>query len=164
MNLTIRPAEIPDIPDVVVMGKGFYDLMGYSQVTEYDPDTVAGFLEHLINDDNGILLVVDDGIELRGMAAGMVFPFYLNHAHITGQELFYWIDPEFRKHRLGITLLDELENAAIEKGAKSFIMMSLDNLEPDRLAQFYARRGYVPFEHTFLRGLNGRERRRSGCG
>ena len=59
----------------------------------------------------------------------MVYPLYFNCNHITGQELFWWVEPEARKG-VGAHLLDCLELAAMNAGAQSWAMIALDKVRP----------------------------------
>lgn len=142
----IRPATESDIPALVEMGRRFFDASGYEDITEYDPETVTRTFHLLMN--GGVLLVVDsDGVV--GAAGAMVYPFYFNAAHMTGQELFWWVDPEYRG--VGNDLRKALETAVQEKGAKSFSMIALERLNPELVGALYRRAGYRASEHSYIK-------------
>lgn len=151
----IRHAQVNDIPQLIIMGREFWSHCEMRHLVEYNPGTIEALYQNIIGGDEHVALVVEDKDILVGVATALVFPCWMNSDVLTSQEINWWLDPDYRGGRLGLELLDALENAVLEKGAGSFMMVALDNLEPDRLAKLYARRGYVPFEHTFLRGLNG---------
>ena len=87
------------------------------------------------------------------MVAGVLSPVYFNHAHKSGEELFWWVDPERASQGIGIRLLIALEDEAKTRGAQSFQMKSIARLNGDRMGRLYERRGYRASEHTFIKRL-----------
>jgi GNAT superfamily N-acetyltransferase len=81
----------------------------------------------------------------------LLHPHYFNASHITGQELFWWIDPDHRGR--GSELLNALEAWVKDQGAHSFVMITLEALEPERVGLIYRRRGYRPVEHSYLKEM-----------
>lgn len=147
----IRPATHDDLPRVLEMGERFFDTAGWDDVAEWDQASVRKTLEGLIEGDAGCLFVAEAEGGLVGMTGGLVYPFYFDHGHITGQELFWWVEPEHRG--VGGALLDAMETWAKEAGAKSFAMIALDKINPDLMGRVYRRRGYRPSEHSYIRRL-----------
>ena len=156
--MIIRPAKFVDIPILMRMGHDFYNVTNFAEIAPLCDETIREFFEALIEKEEHVFLVLEAPEGIAGFTIALVFQAWFNRNVTMAQELLWWIEPDHRKQGAGIELLAELERAVIEKGAQSFIVASLDNLEPDRLARLYARRGYVPHEHMFLRGLNAFER------
>ena len=143
----IREATAEDMPALLDIAERFFAATGYAEFTTYSPNETQKTLEHLIEGEDGIILVLDlDGV--KGVVGGLVYPFYMS-GDLTGQELFWWSDVKSE----GLSLLDAVEAAAKEKGAKTFTMMSLDNLSPERLDKIYLAKGYTRSEHTYIRSL-----------
>lgn len=148
----IRPAEITDIPEVVRMGERFFETAGWPDYAEWDEASITATLESLITGDLGEVFVLEEGGKLVGMAGGMLFPFYFNHNHLTGQELFWWIEPEHRGQ--GAALFDALEGWAKAAGAMSFTMIAVDRLKADVMGRIYRMRGYRAAEHSYIKRFN----------
>lgn len=146
----IRPANEMDIPALLRMGHYFFDEAMWGDITEYDPGSMERTLHHLIDSASGILLVAEVGGVVVGMAGALLYPHYFNTDSLTGQELFWWVDPVHRKG-VGAALLDALENAAKAAGAVSFTMVSVSYLRSDALDRVYRRRGYRPAERTYIK-------------
>ncbi len=147
----IRDATEDDIPEILAMGRKFFDLAGWSEVAEWDDASVTATLNHLMGSDDGILLVIDDGAgRITGMAGALLYPFYLNIKHRTGQELFWWVEPEARG-REALELFDALENRARGQGAMSFAMITVEGLRSAALGRYYRRRGYRAAETTYIK-------------
>lgn len=151
--MIIREAAEHDIPALLDMGRRFFEVSGYASLTRYDSQSMEGTLRGLICDRNGILLVADTGNEIAGMAGGLIYPFYFAHSHRTGQELFWWVDPDNHGGGLGPRLLERMEQTAKEKGARSFVMGALAAQRPEQTGALYRRRGYAPTEHLYIREL-----------
>lgn len=147
----IREARESDIPAMVEMGRKFFDLTGWSDIADWSEYSFAATLRRLMSSDDGVLLVIDRNGPV-GMAGALLYPFYFSAAHRTGQELFWWVDPEARG-REATELLDRLEQQAREQGAMSFTMIAVDVLRSAALARYYTRRGYRAAENTFIKGL-----------
>lgn len=147
----IRPATMSDISAIAAMGKEFHGQAGWSDVFEYNEADCAASLAVLLAADSFICLVAETD-RIVGMAAGIVSPVYFNHAHTSGEELFWWVD-DAAPQMAGIRLLAGLENAAKDKGCDSWQMKSIALLKGDRMAKLYERRGYRASEHSFIKRL-----------
>lgn len=147
----IRKALVRDIEELVAMGRRFFEASGYVDVTSFDAESFAATLATLLGGENAALMVVEKAEKLVGMAGAMVYPFYFNHDHRTGQELFWWIDPEHRG--IGARLFDALQAEVKSCGAQSLTMIALETLSPERVGGFYLRRGFRPSDRTFIRSL-----------
>lgn len=144
----IREAILSDIPKLVEQGHRFVDDLPFD--VESDEGSIQKVLTNLINDDSAIVFVSDDGLSAIG---GLAFPFFFNNNILTGQELFWWVNESDRKGRIGITLINALEDWAKNKGVEYFSMTSLDNEMKDKLSSFYERKGYIKNEQSFVRKM-----------
>lgn len=133
------------------MGRAFHAVTGAADLIPLDDATLERTFTQLIEGEAAVLLVVEGETGLVGATGALLHPHYFNAAHLTGQELFWWIDPEHRGQ--GAALLNALEQWVSEQGAHSFSMIALEALEPDKVALIYRRRGYRPVEHSYLRGM-----------
>jgi len=143
----IRDALPEDIPSLMVEGRRFFDAAGWP--VEWDDASVEKTLHDLITTPGGILLVMEEGGRIVGMAGALVYPFYFNRAHLTGQEVFWWVAPSHRGS--GTILLSRLEDAARDRGAQSFTMMAVEHMRSETLGLLYRRRGYTPSERCYLK-------------
>lgn len=141
----IREATEADIPEIVAMGRRFFDANKWPDGVLFSPEVTERTVRHLMADDNAVVLVADGG-----MISGVVFPFYFS-GQMAGQEFWWWIDPEHRGGRLAFRLFDALENWGRSRGAMFFTMVDLES--GGSVAPFYLRRGYMPMEHHYMRAL-----------
>jgi GNAT superfamily N-acetyltransferase len=147
----IRAATHEDIPRVVEMGRRFHNAAELYDIAPFDAGSVTDMVSTLIDNPMGGLFVAEGEGGLIGMTGGLLYPFYFNGDHLTGQEIFWWVEPEHRG--VGSQLFDALEAWAKEAGAKSFSMIALEKLTPEILGRIYRRRGYRPSEHSYIRRL-----------
>lgn len=148
----IRPATVEDIPEIARLGEQFHAQAGWSDIFGYSVEDCGTSLTNLLALDNFICVVVDnDGV--AGMAAGVVSPVYFNHAHLSGEELFWWVDPTKAGQGTGLRLLDALEAAAKAKGCQSWQMKSIARLNGERMGKLYERRGYRASENSYIKRL-----------
>lgn len=148
----IRPATAADLPAILAMGERFHAEAGWGDIVDFVPADCLGTLQHLLDNPGGILLVMESAGEVVGMAGGLAHPFYFNHAHRTGQELFFYVAPNARQG-LGSALLNALEDSAREIGCTSWAMIAVDRLRPAAIGRLYERRGYRAAEHSYIKRL-----------
>jgi hypothetical protein len=143
----IRNATKDDLSIILELGEAFYNTTIHSDIESFCPETTEKTLRHLIDDDSGILVVLDDD-GVKGMAGALLYPAYMTGV-LTGQELFWWCGQKGK----GLGLLDEIERQARDAGATSFVMLSMDNMTPERLDKIYLEKGYNRSEHTYVKGF-----------
>lgn len=80
-----------------------------------------------------------------GAIGGTSTPHPFNHAHIIGQEMFWWSEG-----REGLRLLDAFE-AWCAENCHSLRMITLEAVNPERTGRLYERRGYRPLEHSYMK-------------
>ena len=91
--------------------------------------------------------------QVVGMSGALIYPFYFNYNHITGQELFWWMRPDKRGSTDSIRMFKALEDEAKNKNAGSFAMIALDKVNPEVVGNMYMKRGYRPSDHGYIRSL-----------
>lgn len=148
----IREAGIIDMPALLRMGRSFFEQAGLSGLAQWDDASFEATAQMLIASDFGVLLVAESDGHGVGMAGALIFPAYFNVATFIGQELFWFVEPE---HRFGVgaALIERLEAEARNRGASLFIAGAMAGLRDAAIARLYARRGYRPTEHSFIRAL-----------
>lgn len=133
------------------MGKAFHAVTGIADLIPLDGATLERTFLQLIEGETAVLLVIEDNGRLIGATGALLHPHYFNADHLTGQELFWWVDPEHRG--CGGALFDALEGWARRMGANSFGMIALEAIDNGRAGAIYRRRGYRAVEHSYLRGF-----------
>ena len=150
--MTIRPAVPDDVPEIALLGEQFHREAAVADIAEFVTGDFEKTLHHLIESEDGILLIADEDGEVAGMAGGLCFPFYFNHSHRTGQE-FFWFVRKGLRNGIGAKLLTALESEARANGCQSWAMIALANARADTMDRFYVSRGYRPTERGYIKRL-----------
>ncbi len=145
----IRRATPDDMGELLRMGHAFHAAANLARWIEIDDATLARTFANLMGAETGLLLVYQTMRGLGGAVGALLHPHYMNADHLTGQELFWWVDPDQRG--IGPALFDALESWVSDMGARTFTMIALENLRPEVVGTLYRRRGYEPAEHSFIR-------------
>ena len=143
----IRLATLDDMSELLRMGESFFNAYGYSDITKFNKKDTKDLLGRLIDDG---LLLTDGKTSMLGF---VVFPMFMNNQTIVAQELFWWVDEESRKSGIGIEILKQAEDLAKEYGATVMMMLSINELDGDRVNKLYERLGYKQREQSFMRIL-----------
>lgn len=135
----IREATEADLPQLLEWGANFaesIDLPG-----GYDRQSAEVMFRQLM--DAGILLIGDGGA-----VGAFVHPSPYNSAHLTGQEMFWWVEPEHRGNGMGRDLFDALQAMVEEAGVKSFTMSTLGD---HGIGRFYEAHGYRQTDQNYTK-------------
>lgn len=143
----IRLATLEDMPQLIRMGEAFFNASGYASITSFNEADTSLLLEKLINE--GWLLT--DG--KSAMLGFVVFPMFMNCSTVISQELFWWVDEAARGSGIGVDILKKAEDLSKECGASVMVMLSLDELNGDRVSKLYNKLGYKKREQSHMRKL-----------
>lgn len=145
-----REATKDDLVDISRLGELFYKESGYAEYADYKYSSVFETMNFLLTSPMGLLVVAEEE-KIVGIAGVILFPFYFNHSFLCGQELFWYVEPEYRG--IGNHLYNYLEEKAREKGCQALIMIALEKLHPKAVGKIYERKGYKKHENLYIKRL-----------
>ena len=143
----IRLAIKSDIENLIRMSELFFNVSGYNEITSFNKEDSRELLSNLI--DLGTLLT--DG--KHAMIGFVIFPLFMNKSTVISQELFWWVDKGSRGSKIGIELLKGAEKISKESGATVMNMLSLEDLNGEKVNNLYQRLGYKRKEQSYMRVL-----------
>lgn len=143
----IRLAALSDMHELLRMGELFFNASGYSDITTFDIETTKVILNELIK---GGTLLTDGKYSMLGF---VVFPVFMNANTQISQELFWWVDESERGSGVGVEILKEAERISKEQGASVMAMLSLEDLNGEKVGKLYESLGYTRKEQTYMRSL-----------
>lgn len=149
MSARIRLATLEDKPELVRMGCQFIAESSYRGLITPRVEAQERVVDVLL-EQGGCWIVETFGGAVVGMLGIALTPLPVS-LELAGVELFWWLDPEWRRGTLAVRLLKTGEAWALEQGAIWFQM--IQPFGNDRLAEFYRRRGYVPLETSWQKRL-----------
>lgn len=113
----IRAATIADVPRIVELGSRSLVDGPYKDMLKYTPEKSAQLALQVIEKSNGkILLYQNDGGNVVGLLAFIIFPHYFTGA-LTATEIMWYLLPEERAGGGALKLLWEAEKEAKAMGA-----------------------------------------------
>lgn len=144
----IRVATVDDVPRVCVMFERFMTESAYAEVATPSRRALLLLIDLCL--EVGRIFVAEVEGEVVGMLPVMLFPHPMTGG-LMGEELAWWMAPEFRSGLLGPRLLVAAEAYVAAEGATLFKVVAPRGA--DRLAAFYARRGYREVETAWCKVL-----------
>ena len=151
----IRPATKNDMLYILSFAQKFFGQTRLKDnVALKDEDfleSMGGFVEGTGPFPAGVFILEKEFP--TGVIAGMVYDTWFNTSVKTGQDLFWWIEPEYRNFASANSMLRTLEDWARSQGALWFTMAVTETMRPQSLEKWYRRRGYEPSECHFIRRL-----------
>ena len=151
--MKIRKPQQEDLPSVMPLLKAFHEESLSFFDLGWDETSVMATMQFFM-DNHVALLVEDDFGEVIGVIAGIISPYFLNHHVKIFQEAVWFIKAEHRSARAGMQLFDLMEDYCVRIGIQKIVMVSMFNLNYEKLGRFYEGRGYKPMETQFIKGLN----------
>lgn len=148
----IRHATIEDIPKLVECGSRFLQYSPYGRYdVEYSFESSQEFLEGILANDNGVIIVMDHDGVIAGGLVGLLNCAWFAPGVVTAHELAWWVDPEHRQGVEGIKLVKEFERWAKEKGAKFVTLTDLIIGEEYPVGKLIGRMGYKEIERAHIK-------------
>ena len=145
--MSVRLATKEDIPNLLRMSELFFNASGYQSITTFNKSDSQELLNNLV--DVGTMLT--DG--KSAMIGFVIFPLFMNKKTIMSQELFWWVDEDKRGTRVAIELLKAAEKISKQSGATVMNMLSLEDLNGEKVNKLYQRLGYERKEQSYMRVL-----------
>ena len=151
--MTLRLATEEDIPAIKRMSYLFYDHSPYSSF-EIDDEKVTALTTDILKDKTKNIVILSCQPDPVGMIVGLSNEFMFNRKKIA-MELLWWMDPEYRKSRDAIKLVEAYEYWATNVAKADIVQLSLLTTEQaPQIEKFYSRRGYKLSEKSFFKKVN----------
>lgn len=154
-NSVVRSATHEDIPHILDFGRKFFVCSKLKENVGFDApsfvERITDFIENNGPFETGVF-VLEIGKPV-GVIAGLVYDTWFNSKVRTGQDLFWWIEPEYRNFASANRMLQTLEAWAHDSGALWFTLAATETMRPQSLEKWYRRKGYELSERHFIRNL-----------
>lgn len=147
----IRLAKKKDTKKCTELGLKFWGESNFNDfLGAVDEESIHNLMKCLISHSS--LFVIDDG-GIKGILGLHIFDHPMKISAKCAQELFWWLDPEYRGGGNGVILLSKAESILKARGVKQIIMITLEGLGHDRIGGMYEQSGYKCLEHVYTKGL-----------
>jgi hypothetical protein len=145
--LIVRKATVNDLSQVIELGKEFADISKPYHRLSIDDNKIENFSKLVINNDNFISLVLEDGLEIKGIFTAQITKTFFSD-DIIAQELVWYVR---QKTIEGLRLLFEFEKQCEEKKVNKIIVGCKKGFCD--MTSIYYKRGYSSFESFFIKDL-----------
>jgi len=137
----IEKATLEDLPQYLLCAEKFIKFYGFA----WNPDSVTKSIQHIL--DKGVFLAAKQGDNVIGVIAAMLIPNLWDANNIIFQEMFWWVEEDYRKGSVGIRLLLELEKQAPENTTVVLSVLPKSNIKDETLTKL----GYVAREKAYTK-------------
>ena len=146
----VRAGLQSDINAIVEMSDEFWAQTIYEEPAI--ADDVALMAKHCI--DSKLMSVLQIGGQVVGFACAVAGPLLANHSVKTATEIAWWVNPDHRSGRNGISLLKHIERLAKEAGVKYFNMAYMESSMPEQIRSIYEKIGYRQTEIIYTKVIS----------
>lgn len=146
----IRPLkfELDELEAMCRFGKAFTE---ESNAGSFVDGRFLDSMHKIISNKRGIILVLEVNNKIVGTIGMAAYrPFYNDRLRV--QEMFWWVDHEYRNTRDSIRLINKVEEWAKEIGADE-VMVSSTTMNADKIERFYTKKGFRKMDINYIRSL-----------
>jgi hypothetical protein len=137
----IEQATIEDLPQCLVCAEKFINFYGFV----WNLDSATKTITHIL--DQGIFIIAKEEDKVIGGAAAMLLPNLWNSNELIFQEMFWWVEEDYRTGSIGIRLLLELEKQAPKDATIVISILPKSNIKNETLSKL----GYVVRELAYTK-------------
>ena len=137
----IEKATIEDLPQCLVCAEKFINFYGFV----WNLDSVTKTITHIL--DQGIFIIAKEEDKVIGGAAAMLLPNLWNSNELIFQEMFWWVEEDYRTGSIGIRLLLELEKQAPKDATIAISILPKSNIKDETLTKL----GFVAREKAYIK-------------
>jgi GNAT superfamily N-acetyltransferase len=147
-SLSISTATDEDLYLLGQMGQLFAEMYG-AGLMKFDPLVFRTKMRSFMSQQVGTVLCAHEDFQLRGALAAVTYENVFDGA-LCASELFWYVWPGAPKGT-GTALLEAFEAWARERKCTRVTMAFMLHNMPERLAAFYEKRAYRPFETHYVK-------------
>lgn len=146
----IRHAVEADIPRLVIVAERHHRASHWHGIVEFAQSSAAKSIRAFIEADSVCALVAEEKGEIVAFLAVISVPLYFNAKAQSTQELCWYSESPAS----AFALVSAADKWAKERGADVFMIGAQENEKTERMARIYARKGFMPFSHGYLKVLS----------
>ena len=148
----IRDATQEDVLDIVLAVKQFCKEIPHPAWTKFNSNKVNNLVAQLVESENGFVKIVENEEEIVGALIAVVSELPINDIWFS-QELMFWIDPEHRKGRTAIKLIDDYVEWSEKRGCSFTRLSGLDSILDKKAGTLFKRKGFKSVETAYIKEI-----------
>ena len=123
-----------------------------SNAGEFEDKIFLDSMNKLLSAGKAKVFILEINNKIAGMLGVLCYKNYFN-SKLRVQELFWWVDHEYRNTRDSIKLFNKVEEWAKSIGADEVMVSSTATMNVDKLEKFYTKKGFRKMDITYIRSL-----------
>jgi GNAT superfamily N-acetyltransferase len=151
--MNIRFATPKDAIPVAEMVEKFYQMAMAGMLGEYDKLSAANLIAATSVSSDACTIIAEVDGRIIGTMGALSYNHPFKPSVTIAQELFWWVEPEYRLSGVGKAMIDVGEAWAKEIGCAGMVMVTMHGIDHERNGAFYERSGYNPLEHSYLKRI-----------
>lgn len=149
MEMLIKRVQPSDITRILPMVKSFYDESIRDMGLPFDGVSVNKSAHLLASQHLALYAETHEG-EVIGVIAGMVLPWPMDHSFIVFQEILWYVEKKYAAFGVGQKLLEATKDYCKQCGIKLIVMGALGNRNPEKMDNYFTKRGYKLMETHYM--------------
>lgn len=123
-----------------------------SNAGEFENLAFIKSLHNILSAGKGKVFILEIDNKVAGMVGVYAYKNYYN-SKLRVQEIFWWVDHEYRNTRDSIKLFNKVEEWAKSIGAEEVMVSSTATMNVDKLEKFYTKKGFRKMDINYIRSL-----------
>ena len=120
---------------------------------EFDDLSFLKSIHDILSTKRGKVFILEIDNQVAGMVGMLAHPCYFNRKNLRVQEIFWWVDPEYRNTKESIKLFYKVEEWANEIKANQVMVSSTAVINTDKLEKFYTKKGFRKMDINYVKDL-----------
>jgi hypothetical protein len=137
----IEKATLVDLPQCLVCAEKFIKFYGF----KWNLESATKTMKHIL--DQGMFIIAKEKDKVIGGAAAILVSNMWNSDELIFQEMFWWVEEDYRAGSVGIRLLLELEKQAPTDAIIALSILPKSNIKTETLSKL----GYVVREISYTK-------------
>lgn len=150
--MNISPLMAEDVEDLLYAADRFSE-EAQLEVPVNHQDFLNRMIDMITGNLGNVLIARSDDGDFLGTIGFFVVPVFWNDSYKVGEEMFWWVRPEYRNSQVGMLLLREAEAYMKHLGASEIHMFSLESSNPELAGKIYIKDGFTLLQHTYRKRL-----------
>jgi N-acetylglutamate synthase-like GNAT family acetyltransferase len=123
-----------------------------SNAGEFEDKVFLDSIHKLLSSGKAKVFILEINNKIAGMIGVTAYKNYYNN-NVRVQEIFWWVDYEYRNTRDSIKLFNKVEEWAQNIGADEVMVSSTATMNVDKLEKFYTKKGFRKMDINYIRSL-----------
>lgn len=150
----IRPAGPDDLDELISLGESFFAYSPYAAEVKYDAESVRATLLSAMGNAGATVMVAEHDGKIVGGMVGVMTVLWFNRGVPIASELAWWMDPNHRAGRVGLSLFRKFEEWAKSMGAQLLVMSEFGDEHNRRVARLFEKLDLKCVEHSHFKVLH----------